>query len=110
MSSIQVTARRVNIKPLVTYDERKLKIFNSSGLLENGTMDSQPIGNREKNLSTHVNEERPFGLGQMKSKFASIRFGKSNIQGFIATNSHYLNRILVKPEIEIEVSFFILLK
>ena len=105
MSSIQITAQRVNIKSLITNDERKLKTFNSSNLLENSEIDSQPIWNSEKNLSTHFNEERPFGLGQVKSKFASIQFGKSNIKDFITTNSHYLNRILVTFEIEIEMSF-----
>jgi hypothetical protein len=60
MSSIQVTAQTVNIKSLVTNDERKLKIFNSSDLLESSKIGSQPIGNSKKNSSTHVNEERPF--------------------------------------------------
>jgi len=73
-------------------------------LSENSKIGSQPIGNSEKISSTHVNEERPFGLGQVKSKFASIRFGKSNIKGFITMNSHCLNRILVRFEIEIEMS------
>jgi len=105
MSSIQVTAQRVNIKSLVTNDERKLKILNSSDLLENSKIDSQPNGNSQKNSSTHVNEERPFGLGQVKSKFASIRYGKSDIKSFITMNSLYLNRILVIFEIEIEMYF-----
>jgi len=63
MISIQVSAQRVKIKSLVTNDERKLKIFNSSDLLEDYKIDSQPSGNSEKNSSTHVNEKKPFGLG-----------------------------------------------
>jgi hypothetical protein len=63
MSSIQVTAQKVKIKSLVTNDERKLKNFNSSDLLEDSKIDSQPTGNSEKNSSTHVNEKKPFGLG-----------------------------------------------
>jgi hypothetical protein len=105
MSSIQVTAQRVMFKSLVTNDERKLKILNSSDLLQNNKIDSQPNGSCENNSSTHVNEERPFGLDQVKSKFASIRYGKSNIKGFMTMNSLYLNGMLVIFEIKIEMYF-----
>ena len=58
MGFIQVTARGANIKSLVTNNERKLKIFNFSGLLENSKMKSQPNGYREKNSSSGKKFER----------------------------------------------------
>jgi len=46
---------------------------------------------------------KPFRLGHLKSKFASIRFGKSKFERFIVSNSDYLNRILAIFKIEIGV-------
>ena len=47
---------------------------------------------------THANGEKPFRLDQLKSKFASIRFGNSKIKSVIIRNSRYFNRLLVTFE------------
>jgi hypothetical protein len=83
----QVTARGANMKSLVTNNETEFKFLNFRAYQKILKL-SQPNENREKNSSSERRSERdtsysvftplqkPFELGQAKSKFASIRFGK----------------------------------